>query len=68
MRLIQWDGFVERPVLEEDVYLQVLKQRRERGAQANKASCAHAGMQEVTRPRGEPVVWKCTFWLPWKSS
>lgn len=36
MSLIQWVGSVERYVLEEDTYLQILNQQEKKGSQANK--------------------------------
>lgn len=35
MSLIQWAGFVERCVLEEDIYLQILNQREKKCTKAN---------------------------------
>lgn len=47
MSLIQWVGFVERYVLEEDIYLQILNQQERSAPRQTSYDCTHAGKKEV---------------------
>lgn len=47
MSLSQWVGFVERYVLEEDIYLQILNQQEKKGTQANKFRVCTCRYEEV---------------------